>query len=67
MDSGAYKIVIDTIVAQQYRLISCGVIAGNFGKLGVPGSSIEYDYIDMVEDSFELRVGGSIKFVLSGL
>ena len=31
------------------------------------GSGIEHDYAGVVEDSFELRVGDSVKYVLSVL
>ena len=40
---------------------------GNCGKFGVLGSGVEHDYAGVVENSFELRVGASIRFVLSGL
>ena len=33
----------------------------------VPGNGIGHDYIGVVENSFELRVWDSVKFVLSGL
>ena len=38
----------------------------NCGKFGVPCSSVEHDYTGVVENSFELRVGDSIRFVLGG-
>ena len=40
---------------------------GNCGKFGVLGSGVEHDYVGVVESSFELRVGDSVRFVLSGL
>ena len=43
------------------------VVAGNYGELAVPSSSIEYNYTVVVKDSLELRVGTSARFVLSGL
>ena len=45
----------------------CRAVAGDCGKFGVLGSGVEYDYAGVVENSFELRVGDSIRFVLSGL
>ena len=44
-----------------------GAVEGNCGKLGVLGSRVEHDYADVVKKTFELRVGDSAKFVLSGL
>ena len=45
----------------------CRAVAGDCGKFGVLGSGVEHDYAGVVENSFELRVGDSIRFVLSGL
>ena len=42
-------------------------LAGNCEKFGVPGSRVEHHYVGVVEKSFELSVGDSVKFVLSGL
>ena len=43
------------------------MVGGNCGKFGVPGSGIEYDYAGVVDNSFEIRVGHSVKLVPSGL
>ena len=56
VDSEVYITIADTRVAQQYGLIVCTEVVGNFGKFGVPGSGVEHDYAGVVEDSFELRV-----------
>ena len=40
---------------------------GNCGKFGVPGSGVENNYMGIVEDSFELRIEDSLKFMLSCL
>ena len=42
-------------------------VAGNCGKFGVLGSGVEHNYVGVVESSFELRVGDSVRFALSGL
>ena len=39
-------------------------VSGNCGKLGVLGSSVEHDYTNVVEDSFELKVGDSVRYSL---
>ena len=39
---------------------------GKNRKLGVLGSRVEHDYTGVFEKSFELRVGDSVRFVLSG-
>ena len=43
------------------------VVVGNCRKFGVPGNGLEHDYVGVVKSSFELRVGDSVRFVLSGL
>ena len=35
-------------------------VAGNCGKFGVLGSGAEHDYIGVVKNSFELKVGNSV-------
>ena len=42
-------------------------VTGNWGNFGVPNSRVEHDYAGVVKKSFELRVGGAIKFILSAL
>ena len=42
-------------------------VTGNCGKIGVLGSGIEHDCAGLVEDSFELRIGKSAKFMYSAL
>ena len=41
-------------------------VGGNYGKFGVPGSWVEHNYAGIAENSFEMRVGDSVRFVLSG-
>ena len=41
----------------------CRAVAGNCGKFGVLGSGVEHDYVGVVENSFELRVGTQLNFV----
>ena len=43
------------------------VVAVSCGKFGILGSSIEHDYTCMVEYSFELKVGNSVRFILCAL
>ena len=45
----------------------CRAVVGNYGKFGVLGSGVEHDYAGVVENSFKMRVGDSVRFVLSGL
>ena len=67
MNSGDYKAVINTQVVQYYGLTVCRAVAWNCGKFGVTSSGIDYDYTYVDKNSFVLRVGDSVKFVLSGL
>ena len=57
---------MDIRVAEYYGLKVCRAVAGNCGKIGVPGSGVEHDYAGVVESSFELRVGDSVRFGLGG-
>ena len=42
-------------------------VSGNCRKFRVLGSGAEHSYTRMVKDSFELRVGDPVKFVLNSL
>ena len=42
------------------------VVAGNYRKIGVLGSGIEYKFAGFIEYSLELIVGISVKFMISG-
>ena len=45
----------------------CRAVLGNCKKFGVLSSRLEHDYTGLVENIFELRVGNSVRFVLSSL
>ena len=42
-------------------------VAGNCRKFRVLGSGVEYNYVGVVESSFELRVQDLVRFMLSAL
>ena len=67
VDSGAYKIVMHNLVMQQYGLTVHKLVAGIYTKFKFPSSGVEHDYVVMVENSFDLRVRDTFRFVLSGL
>ena len=64
---GASKTIMDTWVTQQYGLTICKAVLGNCRKFVVLGNGMQHDYTSVVENSFELRVKDSLRYVLSGL
>ena len=43
------------------------MVVGNCMGFGYLSSRLEHNYTGVVEDSFELKVGGSVRFILSDL
>ena len=66
-DSGAYMTVMDLQSAAALGLYICRAINGDCGSYAVPGGGVDRDYAGVVECPFELRLGGQVKFTLTGM
>ena len=58
---------MDRQVAEYYGLKVHRAAAGNCREFGFLGTGVKHDCAGVVENSFELRVGDSVRFVLSVL
>ena len=66
-DSGAYMTVMDLQSAALYGLTVRRSVSGDCGSYAVPGGGVDRDYAGVVERPFELRLGGQVKFTLTGM
>ena len=66
-DSGAYMTVMDLQSAVALGLLVRRAVNGDCGSYAVPGGGVDRDYAGVVERPFELRLGGQVKFTLTGM
>ena len=59
--------VMDLQSAVTLRLHVCRAMNGDCSSYAVPGGGVDRDYAGAVERPFELRLGGQVKFTLTGM